>query len=256
MEPIAGADRLDPDLQVQLRDFLMALADTKRALGLRYAEWCDRAPRLEAGVAASAMAQDQLGQARVLYAVIQQFPGAPSDLDDETRQHTASMACLDLPFPTWAAFVTGNLLIGSSVTVAEEALAGSRFTPLRSRMPKMLEEERFHRVHAEGWFKHLQSLSGEIRLEQARAIEDFLPDALCWFGDAQHVRLTEVEILTAHPADLRERYMERVGPLIEDTLAGRLVRFDDQARCWSYAGALPWPAYDPVTRRVGMVSEI
>ena len=43
-----------------LADFILAIADTKRLLGIRYAEWCDGAPALEASVAASAMAQDEL----------------------------------------------------------------------------------------------------------------------------------------------------------------------------------------------------
>lgn len=231
-------------------NFLLILADTKRALGLRYAEWCDRAPGLEAGVAASAMAQDQLGQARVLYALVQEFPGARPDLDDESSPHGLNLAFVDHSFPSWATFVAANLLIGAAVTVTEQALAGSRFAPLRTRMPKMLEEERFHRLHAEGWFQEMQHIGGAFATAQRKAVEAILPQVLCWFGDAQHARLAESGIITSDPGELRERYMERVGPLLRESEAGDLVRFHDQAGRWSYAGALPWGLFDPATRRV------
>jgi ring-1,2-phenylacetyl-CoA epoxidase subunit PaaC len=254
VELLNDAQDLGPDLQAELRNFLMVLADTKRALGLRYAEWCDRAPRLEAGVAASAMAQDQLGQARVLYALIQTFPGALTDLDDETRQHTFNLAYLDQALRTWTTFVVANLLIGGAVTMTEEALADSRLVSLRSRMPKMLEEERYHRTHAEGWFKHLQAVEGALALQQTQAIEEMLPQVLCWFGDAQHARLFEEKIIACDPGELRERYLERVGPLIQASGARDLVQFHEAVGRWSYAGALPWGAFDPITRRVRAVS--
>lgn len=267
MGSITEIRQLSPDLLVELRNFMMVLADTKRALGLRYAEWCDRAPTLEAGVAASAMAQDQLGQARVLYSLIQEFPGAPLNLDDETSPHNFNLAFLDNPFPDWATFVAANLLIGAAVTISEQALANSRFSPLRSRMPKMLDEERFHSIHAEGWFKHLANLNDHVALAQAQAVEEILPQVLCWFGDAQHAQLADEGILTAAPGDLREQYLERIGPLLSSVKATHalstietgsqtgeahdLVRFHERAGRWSYAGALPWGEFDPVTRRLG-----
>ncbi len=249
---ITDAKQLAPELQSELRNFLMALADTKRALGLRYAEWCDRAPTLEAGVAAAAMAQDQLGQARVLYALIQeQFVDAPKGLDDDTRGFFYNLAYLDEPLHNWAAFVAANLLIGGAVTLAEGALADSRFAPLRARMPKMLEEERFHRIHAEGWFKQLERMGGHYALEQAQAAAEILPEVLCWFGDAQHTLLSDQKILTFEPSELRENYLERVAPLLQMSAARDLVQFHEQSSRWSYAGDLPWGEFDPRTRRVG-----
>jgi 1,2-phenylacetyl-CoA epoxidase catalytic subunit len=248
VDAITDIKPLAPELQRELRNFLVALADTKRALGLRYAEWCDRAPTLEAGVAASAMAQDQLGQARVLYALIQeQYSMLTFDFDDETRGHSQNLAFLDRPFSDWLTFVLANFLIGAGVTLTEEALADSRLVPLRQRMPKMLEEERYHRVHAEGWLKYFEQRQ-DVRLRDVAA--QILPEVLCWFGDAQHSALSEAEILTLAPGELRERYMERVGPLLQQGAARDLVLFHEHAQRWSYTGALPWGQFDAVTRRV------
>jgi len=58
---------------------LSSLADNKQAIGRRYAYWCNGAPALEAAVAAAAMTQDELGHARTLYPLLEDFTQAESD---------------------------------------------------------------------------------------------------------------------------------------------------------------------------------
>jgi len=55
---------------------LSTLADNKQAVGRRYAYWCSGAPALEASVAAAAMTQDELGHARTLYPLLEDFTQA------------------------------------------------------------------------------------------------------------------------------------------------------------------------------------
>ena len=67
---------------------LSSLADNKQAIGRRYAYWCNGAPALEAAVAAAAMTQDELGHARTLYPLLEDFPQAeaePSQVEPMTR---------------------------------------------------------------------------------------------------------------------------------------------------------------------------
>src|SRR5690606_36973642 len=56
-----------------VRDLVLVLADSKRLLGMRYAEWMLGAPELEASIACSSMAQDEWGHARLLYALLRDF---------------------------------------------------------------------------------------------------------------------------------------------------------------------------------------
>jgi len=67
---------------------LSSLADNKHAIGRRYAYWSNGAPALEAAVAAAAMTQDELGHARTLYPLLEDFAQAqsiPGELDPMTR---------------------------------------------------------------------------------------------------------------------------------------------------------------------------
>ena len=54
---ITSVDQIAPEPRQALRDLILALADSKRILGIRYADWVLGAPELEASIAASSMAQ-------------------------------------------------------------------------------------------------------------------------------------------------------------------------------------------------------
>jgi hypothetical protein len=58
-----AAAELIPRRARALRDLILTLADSKRLLGLRYSDCMLGAPTLEAGIAASSMAQDEWGHA-------------------------------------------------------------------------------------------------------------------------------------------------------------------------------------------------
>jgi len=87
---------------------LSSLADNKQAVGRRYAYWCNGAPALEAAVAAAAMTQDELGHARTLYPLLDDFVQAEADLsqvEPETRTLHYHLAFLDKDFEGWSDFV-------------------------------------------------------------------------------------------------------------------------------------------------------
>src|SRR5215471_17070437 len=83
---------------------LSSLADNKQAIGRRYAYWCNGAPALEAAVAAAAMTQDELGHARTLYPLLEDFIQAdpiqadPVQVEPMTRTLHYHLATLDEEF--------------------------------------------------------------------------------------------------------------------------------------------------------------
>ena len=80
---------------------LSSLADNKQAIGRRYAYWSNGAPALEAAVAAAAMTQDELGHARTLYPLLEDFMQAEADpcqVDPMTRTLHYHLASLDHDF--------------------------------------------------------------------------------------------------------------------------------------------------------------
>lgn len=248
---ISTPRELPESIRQALADFILAVADTKRLLGIRYAEWCDGAPALEASVAASAMAQDELGHSRALLPLLKDFPQVDPGIPEEApRQQYSALAFLEQPFASWPTFVAANILIGESLTVAVEAARDSIYVPLRTRAVKILEEERFHWLHGEGWFKRLAAHDKE-GVELAAKVEQILPEALAWLGLPDEAVLNREGILDAPPDELRARLMDRVGPLIAKSAADHLVR--SEGGHWVYNGVIPWNRYDPTTRRLRTV---
>ena len=132
---------------------LSSLADNKQAIGRRYAYWCNGAPALEAAVAAAAMTQDEIGHARTLYPLLEDFTQAEADprqVDPMTRTLQYHLSSLDHDFQGWSDFVATNFLVDTALTTFFAAAQNSRYEPLRQRSRKIVQEERLHEMHADG----------------------------------------------------------------------------------------------------------
>src|SRR5258707_3966955 len=159
---------------VALFAIFSSLADNKQAIGRRYAYWCNGAPALEAAVAAAAMAQDEIGHARTLYPLLDDFTQAEADprqVDPQTRTLRYHLAFLDEDFQGWSDFVATNFLLDTALTTFFEAAENSNYEPLRQRSRKIVQEERIHQMHAEGWVRRLAKAGGAVRSALAASIQ-------------------------------------------------------------------------------------
>ena len=194
-----------------LSGLVLALADNKQLLGLRYAEWATRSPSLEADIAAAAMGLDDLGHSRVLYGCLEPLGADPRGPEREADAAAyANLPYFDRPWSRWDEFVAANAVLDTAFTVVIEACVEGSSEVLRARLRKMLQEERYHFLHGRSWLR--QGLE-QAQLDRAwgEAVAFFGPPdgdtaALCAEGllsrDAQRlqVRLAERLELTAPPA--------------------------------------------------------
>ena len=224
-----------------IRDLVLILADSKRLLGMRYAGWILGAPELEAGIACASMAQDEWGHARLLYALLKDFDEDVARLEHEREpSEYRNIDVLDRAPDEWPALVVLNTLVDGALTVQFEALRASDYAPIRQRVEKLLEEERFHEAHGVAWFHRLARAGDASRSALTRAVQDALPRILRWFGpdSAAGRALQEASITDAAGSTLRTRFLERSAPLIAeldmaDTLASiepDFRGFDDSTR--------------------------
>ncbi|WP_425153152.1 1,2-phenylacetyl-CoA epoxidase subunit PaaC [Candidatus Palauibacter sp.] len=212
-----SAADLPDEVAVRLGDLLLSLADNKRLLGIRYSDWILGAPSVEAGIACSAMAQDEWGHARILYAMLRDFGHDPSALEHERPSGAyRNSELLDRDVSSWPEFLALNFLWDTALSVQFEMLAESRFEPIHYKVRKLLEEERFHFDHGQGWTLRLLAAEGG-RKALAEAFEAAWNACLCWFGpdgDPLGSTLTEHGIVGSGPAGARRRWLQRVGPLV------------------------------------------
>jgi phenylacetate-CoA oxygenase PaaI subunit len=236
---------------------LSSLADNKQAIGRRYAFWCNGAPALEAAVAAAAMTQDELGHARTLYPLLDNFAQAeadPTQIEPETRTLHYHVAFLDQDFQGWTDFVATNFLLDTAITTFFEAAQNSSYDPLRQRARKIMQEERVHQVHGEGWVRRLAKAGGAVRAALVRSLERLWDETLCWFGpndDPTMQRLYQEGIIDATPDELRSRYLHKIMPTLSSLDLDMGASFDAAEKRWRPAQPLPWSRWNALARRLG-----
>ena len=233
-----------------LGDLLLVLADTKRVLGIHYADWILGSPTLEAGIACSAMAQDEWGHGRILYAMLDDFGMDPERLEHERGpSEYRSSELLDEPTDSWPELLALNLLLDTALSVQIEAMRESRLEPLHHKVSKILDEERYHFEHARGWTARMASTdrgreaTGEPFRKAWRA-------CLRWFGseeDELASGLAAEGIVDAGPGALRRRWVMRVAPSVAEVEPDLVQETEDG---WGSAVAPDWEGWDPRTRRL------
>jgi len=155
-------------------DLVLSLADCKQLLGLRYAEWCSATPTLEANIAAAAMGLDDLGHSRVLAGCLSELGSDPRGPERETDPEAyRNVAFLDQPWTEWNQFVAANAILDTAFTVMIESLVEGPVEVLRTRLRKMLAEERYHFLHGRIWLKEIGTDA---------AVEQAWQEAAEWFG--------------------------------------------------------------------------
>ncbi len=229
-----SADALAPGLREAVRDLVLVLADSKRLLGFRYGGWILGAPELETAIACAAMAQDEWGHARLLYALLKDF-GEDVDALEHGREASEyrSMAALDREPDDWAGVVALNTLVDNALSVQLGAFRDCCYLPLRQRTEKLLAEERYHQAHGAAWARRYAA-DVDARAVLAGAAGALLPDILGWFGPAggRGELLSEAGICDAAADELRARFLDLSAPVLEvlglDRQASDYTpRFDD-----------------------------
>jgi ring-1,2-phenylacetyl-CoA epoxidase subunit PaaC len=248
------AEQLPDDARAPLRDLILCLADSKRVLGLRYSDRMLGSPTLEAGIAASSMAQDEWGHARLTYALLGDFGDEPKALEHERpAAEYRSIAALDADLDGWSGMTAAGLLLDTALATQYAALLDSRYTPVHNRVQKLLDEEKFHFQYAAGWARRIAQVP-ELRGGLHDALRTCLAAALAWLGrddDAGTRRLVDEGIVRREPSALRARLLARVGPVLDEIGLAEPLGVVRDGGGWTCTVSPDWSGWDASTRRAG-----
>lgn len=216
-DTVESASGLDTPVREALRRHVLTLADSKRLMGIRYSDWVLGAPSIETDIATSSMAQDEWGHARLLYAMLKDFDEDPKAIEHGRDPSAyASIDPLDAPFTDWAGVVAGMIVVDQALTAALEGFAGGAWEQARSRVPKMVGEEAFHRDLGLAWFRRLAEGSDEARRRLVEEVGGMLPRVIAWLAPSDDAfgHLVEAGLVDDGDAVLH-RYRERLGGTLD-----------------------------------------
>src|SRR3990172_5302363 len=146
-------------------NLLYRLADDELVIGHRNSEWTGHAPILEADIAFSSMAQDEMGHAQAYYSMLHQLGERDPDtlaFGRKAREfRCASLVCLQKG--DWGFSVLRHFLYDAAETLRLTAFANSSLVPLAQLAGKLRGEERYHLMHGRNWVLLLGNATEESR---------------------------------------------------------------------------------------------
>jgi len=208
-----------------LRELLFRLADDEYVLAERDIEWQIYAPTLESDLALANIAQDEFGHARLWYDLAQETGFSEAEcLWEKSAEDWRHSTLVELPYEDgdWADPILRSYLYDTAERLRVEALADSSLSPIRDRVPKILEEEAYHLDHAQSWLERLtvgggdDAGSDDSHQRVQAALNRLFPAALTLFEAGPHE-----EVILGHGFrsegldDLRAEWLGTVIPYLE-----------------------------------------
>ena len=208
---------LDSSVRDGLDELILSMADDEFVIGFSDSEWTGIAPLLEEDVAMSSLAQDELGHAAALYALLAEVRADGRDADaiayDRQPDEYRHARLLDHGRGDWAMAIARRFLYDTADGARLEGLAGSSFVPLRELVDKIRREERYHVMHATAWLDRLGEREGEPRARLLAALDVLAPDAATVFTPLEgEASLVDAGILAEPLAALEARWRATITP--------------------------------------------
>lgn len=189
---------LAPELHAPLVAHIIAIADDELVLGHRASEWTGLGPVLEADIALSSIAQDELGHAQTLYALLTPLTGQTADktVFERPWQAFRNAQFSELPRGDWGFTLIRHYLHDVAEQHRWAALAGSSYEPLAQVARKLLPEEKYHLIHGQTWIRKLARATDESHRRMQAAVDRAFPSALgLWEPVAEEEMLVAAGLL-------------------------------------------------------------
>ncbi len=211
-ETIQTAESLSGALKAAVVDLLYRLADDELIIGHRNSEWTGLAPILEADIAFSSMAQDEMGHALAYYNLLHEL--GESDPDKLVFARTADQfrcaSLVVLERQDWAFSIVRQYLYDCAENVRLAALCKSAYAPLAALARKLFAEEKYHLMHGRSWIVRLGSADDESHERMQTALTAAMPHALGMFEPTPHSQLLADAGVCPAEEELQRQWMAAI----------------------------------------------
>lgn len=209
-------DSLPRPLKEAVISLLYRLADDELIIGHRNSEWTGHGPILEADIALSSMAQDEMGHAQAFYQMLQALGEADPDtlaFGRKPREYRcASLACL--PRGDWAFTILRQFLYDTAEMVRLTAFTRSTLIPLAQLAVKIHGEEKYHLMHGRSWVTRLGDSTVESHQRMQHALEELYPHALGLFEPTEYDEPLAHANICPREQELRIEWESAVAPVL------------------------------------------
>ncbi|OLN21274.1 phenylacetic acid catabolism protein [Domibacillus antri] len=163
----------------QFTNVVEKIADNKYLLGDRLVEIGVSGPRLESTLSAIAMAQGELGHARLLYSWaldLSGFSGKKPEIESQTGKAFQFIEQVD----DWVSLIAALYTVNASVDIVLNAVLKAENTDIVSRIQKLIREQKEHMMYTEGWIRQLREDSKPVQQKLQQYLDAYTLEAAEW----------------------------------------------------------------------------
>ena len=210
-------DSLPAAVKDEFKALLLGISDTKLLLGYHFGEWTFRTPTLEAGIATCNFAQDELGHVRLLHGLLKNYSGENDAtlIHDRPPEKYNAVVSLNIDISSWIELISLSAVIDSGLTLLLESMSDSSFRPLRERVEKILQEEKFHSDYTHAWVVSLAADGNGSADMVGEVFRKAVPAYTSWLCDLTDSALVEEGILNMPIKETLAKTFENVNSLAQ-----------------------------------------
>jgi ring-1,2-phenylacetyl-CoA epoxidase subunit PaaC len=170
-----------------LRKIVETMADNKFELGDRLAKIGISAPNIEASLSSIALAQGELGHARLLYNWAFDLSGQNQDKTDVKHQTGKAFASIT-QIRDWISLISTLHVVNLCSKVVLQSIYQSNPKGTGSRIHKLLIEQQEYMLYSEGWMYMLLTDRGSIPEKCRDHLHSSQKEAELWLTEVQEMQ--------------------------------------------------------------------
>jgi ring-1,2-phenylacetyl-CoA epoxidase subunit PaaC len=203
--------------QNALIELLYKLADDLLIYGHRNSEWIGLGPLLEEDISFASIAQDKVGQSRVLYNLLHQLGETDADTVAFMRNAHQFHNCtlVELPTQLYEEALVRHFFMDEAQAIFFEALRASTQPDLAAFASKFTGEIKYHTLHGRAMVRRLLTSTDEARTKMETAILKLWPYAGGIFEESPFEKELNDTGIILSIATLKERWISTVNTFME-----------------------------------------
>ena len=205
--------------QEALISVLTGLADDELVLGHRHSEWTGYAPHIEADIAFSSIAQDEIGHASAYYTLACEVTGDEPDhmaLGREPEGYTNALL-VERENNDWAYTLARHWIYDHADALRLETLERTSYDKLAALVRKIRREERYHLIHADMWMKRIARGPVEGRSKLVDAVGEVYAEAAGLFEPFANEEVAVDEgIVPVASTELQDLFAKRIATALDE----------------------------------------
>ncbi|WP_026576766.1 Phenylacetic acid catabolic protein [Bacillus sp. UNC438CL73TsuS30] len=197
---------------VSLVEVAETIADNKFILGDRLVEIGISGPNLEATLSSIAMAQAELGHARLMYKWANELQGLNGTKIEVTGQTGKAFPSV-VNTTNWIGLIACLYAVNVAVDLVMKAMIHTNHSKVNTPFSKMLKEQEEHLLYSKSWCKQLLNDTGAVPKTFRKEVEIVTVEVGQWLRTVENDELLISEKIFTENSNLTALFKESIEKL-------------------------------------------